>query len=169
MKIIEAMKKIKDLKRKADDLKDKIGTYCADYDINTPTYPDQKAQISEWVQAHGDIIKEIGHLRFGISKTNVMTQVTIELGGKQITKSIAEWIYRRRELAQEDRLCYARLTDRGLQEMGMAQKDNDKVFVKRRLYFDPKERDMKVELYRSEPSIIDGTLEVINAVTDLIY
>jgi hypothetical protein len=31
MKIIEALKKIKDLKRKADDLKDKVTQYCADW------------------------------------------------------------------------------------------------------------------------------------------
>jgi len=46
MKIIEALKKIKDLQRKADDIKDKIGTYCADLDCENPVYVDQKLQIS---------------------------------------------------------------------------------------------------------------------------
>lgn len=40
--------------------------------------------------------------------------------------------------------------------------------VKRRLYFDPSERDHKLEVYRSEPAKIDSTLEIINAVTDII-
>jgi len=29
-------------------------------------------------------------------------------------------------------------------------------------------RDERLELYRSEPTIIDGQLEVVNAVTDLV-
>jgi hypothetical protein len=36
------------------------------------------------------------------------------------------------------------------------------------LYFDPAERDKKIEIFRSEPSLIDRTLEVINCTTDLI-
>jgi len=40
--------------------------------------------------------------------------------------------------------------------------------VKIRRYFDPKVRDVKVDLFRREPSVIDSTLETVNAVTDLI-
>ena len=32
-------------------------------------------------------------------------------------------------------------------------------------YFDPVERDRMIALYRSEPSLIDGTLEIVNATT----
>jgi hypothetical protein len=35
-------------------------------------------------------------------------------------------------------------------------------------HFDPAERDRMRELYRSEPTIIDSTLETVNATTDLI-
>lgn len=40
--------------------------------------------------------------------------------------------------------------------------------VRIRRYFDAPERDAKIELYRVEPSVIDATLEVTNAVTDLL-
>lgn len=170
MKIIEALKKIKDLKRKADDLKDKVQTYCVDLDCDTPTYPDQKRQISEWLQAHSDIMKEILHLRLAVQRTNLQTNVTIELGSKYVTKTIAEWVHRRRDLAKEEFEMWSRLTEKNYQEK-YKQKLTDKapeIIINRRLYFDPKERDEKKELYRSEPGIIDGTLEVINAVTELI-
>lgn len=170
MKIIEALKKIKDLKRKADDLKDKVGEYCADLDCDTPSYPDQKRQVSEWLQAHSDIIKEIIYLRVAIQRTNIETDVTIKLGDKYVTKSIAEWVHRRRDLADEEREIWSRLTDKSLMEK-YRQKLTDRspeVIIKRRLYFDPKERDEKRELYRSEPGLIDSTLEVVNATTDLI-
>lgn len=170
MKIIEALKKIKDLGRKADDIKDKVSTYCADLDCDTPMYPDQKRQVAEWMQAHSDIIKEILTLRVAIQRTNLETDVTIELGGKFVTKSIAEWVHRRRDLAKEEMDIWSKLTDKNYQEK-YKQKLTDKapeIIINRRLYFDPKERDEKRELYRSEPSIIDGTLEVVNATTELI-
>jgi len=170
MKIIEALKKIKDLKRKADDLKEKVATYCADLECDVPTYADQKRQVSEWLQAHSDVLKEILLLRTSIQYTNVMTNVTIELGGKFVTKSIAEWIHRRKDLAKEEESIWKNLTSKNYQE-SYKQKLTDRapeIIVKRRLYFDPVERDTKIELYRSEPSKIDSTLEVINAVTDLM-
>src|ERR1700688_3580412 len=100
MKLIQAMKKIKDLATKAEDLRKKVTNHSADLTIETPQYPDQRRQVAEWVQAHGDILKEILHLRFCIQKTNIATPVSIELGGKHVTKSIAEWIHRRRDLAK---------------------------------------------------------------------
>lgn len=170
MKLIEAMKSIKDLQRKAEDIRGKLSQYCADLDCETPTYPDQKRQIAEWEQSHSDIMKEILSLRYRVQKTNVLTVVEIKLGDKYVKKSIAEWINRRKDLAGFEEKAWAALTHRGLKETATFKlTDNTpEGLVKRRLYFDPKERDEKVELYRSEPAKIDATLEVINAVTDLI-
>jgi len=168
MKIIEAMKKIKDLQIKADDLRKKVSTYCADQTIETPVYGDnQEKQVKEWIQSYGDIIKEILKLRIGIQRTNLGTRVTIELGGKQVTKSIAEWIHRRRDLAEYDKSIWSVLGDRGLREGIIKTSTGESQEVKIRRYYNPKERDEKIELYRSEPSIIDSTLEVTNAVTDI--
>lgn len=168
MKIIEAMKQIKDSQIKATDLRAKIGQYCADLSFETPLYTDQKSQVAEWLQAHSDIMKEILRLRVAIQRTNLSTQVTIELGGKQVTKSLAEWVHRRRDLAGLEQAAWNKLSDRGLKEGTAKNSTGIEVDVKIRRYFDPKERDTKIELYRSEPSKIDSTLEVVNAVTDLI-
>jgi uncharacterized protein Yka (UPF0111/DUF47 family) len=170
MKIIEALKKIKDLRRKADDLKEKIKLHCADLDCETAPYPDQRRQVAEWLQAHSDIIKEILHLKMSISRTNLATLVTIELGGKQVTKSIMEWIERRRELAKLEEDVHRMLTDRGLKDTYQNQLTPNApiTIIKKRLYFDPVERDRKIEMFRSEPSIIDATLEITNAITSLI-
>lgn len=170
MKIIEGLKKIKDLAKKAEDLRGKVSQYCADLDCESPVYPDQKRQISEWLQSHSDVIKEILALRYRIQKTNIATQVTMQLNDRSVTKSIAEWVHRRRDLAELERTMWNRLSDRGLKDMSTYKltPQSPENIVKRRLYFDPKERDEKVELYRSEPGIIDATLETINAVTDLV-
>ncbi len=169
MKIIEAMKRIKHLQEKCADLRVKVGQYCADMDFETPTYePDQKAQITEWLQSHADTVQEIARLRVAISRTNLATVVTIELSGRQVQKTIAEWIHRRKDLSKLDLEMWSKLTDRNLREGTMNTSTGTPKEVKIRRYFDPRMRDAAMASYKAEPSIIDGHLEVVNAVTDLI-
>ena len=168
MKIIEAMKELKRLNVKADDLRKKVAQYCADLDFETPAYPDQGRQVKEWIQSHSDTVKEMLRLRVAIQRTNIATQVAIGLGGKSVTKTLAEWIHRRRDLAKMEQAMWQSLGDRGLKEGVAATTTGGTREVKIRRYFDAQERDEKTALYRDEPSVIDGTLEVVNAVTDLI-
>jgi len=173
MKIIEAMKKIKDLQRKANDLRDKISRYAADVDVMTPTYENQAAKVAGWLQAHGDIVQEILHLRFSIQKTNVLTSVGIELGDQCVTKTIAEWIHRRRDLSGLDAVAWGALgrTEKAgqLKEGAITGPTGEgSREVKIRRYYNPEKRDQKLDIYQSEPSTIDGRLEVINAITDLV-
>lgn len=170
MKIIEAMKKCKDLMRKAEDYRSKISLNAAHLSFETPTYGDrQREQVAEWVQGHEDLMQEILRLRVAIQRTNLATEVSIDIGGKTATKTITAWIHRRRDLAKLDQQAWVAMSDRNLQE-GKAKNsqggpDFDVTIVR---YYNPLQRDSKVELYRSEPMTIDGTLEVVNATTDLI-
>jgi len=169
MKLIQAMKKLKDLNLKAEDLRKKVAQHSADLNIESAVYPDQRRQVSEWIQGHGDILKEILHLRVAIQRTNIATQVSIEIEGKHVTKSIAEWIHRRRDLAKMEMAMWQALTDRGLKEQNMVTAAGGPVTeIRVRRYYDPAERDRKVEMYRTEPSVIDATLEVTNATTELL-
>lgn len=174
-KLIQAMKSAQDLLRKADDLKQKIAKYCVDLDFETPTYgtaDQQKEKLKDWLQSHHDIIKEVERLRLAISRTNLATMVTMEIGGKQVIKPITAWIMRRgvkgSGLAGQEQKAYAALTDKNLKDGQAKVTTGDTIAVKVRRYYDPSERDNKTELYRSEPAIIDANLEVVNAVTDLI-
>ena len=169
MKLIQAMKQIKDLQRKAEDLRGKISVQCAHMSFETPTYGDlQKEQVREWLQAHGDILKEILRLRVAVQRTNLQTKVTIELGGSAVEKTIAEWIHRRRDLAELAQEAWSKLTDRGLKEGVVKNSQGETFEAKIVRNYDPKERDGWLELYRSEPLTVDATLEVVNAVTDLV-
>lgn len=168
MKIIEGLKEIKALEVKVTDLQDKLMKYCSDLDYETPAYPDQKKQVSEWMQSIHDSLKAAMSLRIRLNKTNMMTIVPIELGGKKVEHSIAEWIIRRRLYANLEGAAWSKLTNRGLKE-GLAQSTSgDKITVKIRYHYDPVERDKMVEMFRGEPGIIDRTLEVINATTDIL-
>lgn len=170
MKLIEALKLRKSLKRKLDDIETKLKTYCADRDYDTPVYQDQSKQMREWLQSHEDIVKEIGRLNYAIRSTNIKTKVTIELGGVHVTNSICWWVDRRKEGASLDEKGWRQLSDKGIPEVQKYKltASGPESAIKLRLYFDPAERDRKIELYRSEPSKIDATLETVNAVTDLL-
>lgn len=167
MKIIEGLKKSKDLLRKAEDIRTKIGVYCANLDFETPAYPDQAQQIKEWLQAHRDITQEILNLKIRVAKTNLTTQVKIEIGGNIIGKCITEWVYRRRDLAKMDLAAWLKLTDKNLREGKVGTSTGEAMDVKIRRYYEPKERDKMVEMFTSEPMLIDAALEVTNAVTEL--
>ncbi len=169
MKLIEALKKIKDWQRKAEDLRGKVGTHCASLSFETPAYPDMKRQLLEWIQAHTDLIQEILKTRIAIQKTNLVTMVKIDFGnGLIVQKSIAEWIHRRKDLAKQDLTMWSQLGDKGLREGNIQNSAGEKVEVRIVRHFDAPERDKKLEMYRSEPMTIDANLEIVNAVTDVI-
>lgn len=174
MKIIEALKKTKDLQRKADDIRKKIADNCADLDAEQPAYGTPEAQtkqIAEWLQAHSDILKEIESLRLAIQKTNLAVEIPVEVvDGKRVTKSIAAWIHRRKDLAKTEAQAWSVLTNRNLraQSYRATPTAEDVKIANVRKYYNQAERDKKVEEFTSEPSRIDAALEIANAVTDLI-
>jgi len=169
MKLIEGMKLSKELLIKADDLRKKIAANSAHLTIETPLYADQKKQIRDWLQAHEDVVREIAKLRVRVTKTNIATQVSITIGDKSVSKCITEWISRRKELASLDMAAWSALTDKNLKEQNL-KTSNDGPVTEVRIVrcYDPAERDEKVSLYREEPGLIDRTLEVVNATTDLL-
>lgn len=169
MKIVEALKLRKELLVKADDLRKKIALHSAHLSIETPVYADQARQVAEWLQAHESVVQEIAALSMRVQKTNIVTLVTVQLGGKSVSKPIAEWVLRRRELAKLDEAAWSQLTDRGLKEQNVQTSPGGPVTeIRIKRCFDAKSRDEKIALYKSEPGVIDRTLEVVNATTDLL-
>ena len=168
MKLIEALKKIKELQRKAEDLRELVKENCAISSIETALYPDQKAKVSGWIQSHSDLMKEILSLRIAIQKTNLETDVTIEVEGKKVKKSIAEWIHRRRDLAAYELDMWNKLSDRNIREGQTAGPGGQIIDLRIVRFYDAEERDKKRAALQEEPTIIDSKLEVINAITDLI-
>lgn len=168
MKIIEALKQTKFLLKKAEDLRSKMSANCADMDFDTPLFPDMKAKISEWLQAHTDIVREIARLKYRIQKTNVLTKLSIDLSGTQVEKSLYEWVQRRKELANIELQAYNALTDRGLTDRQYQQTNAQVATMKMRRYYDPVEKMRKIDALKFEPVAIDAALEIANCTTDLL-
>lgn len=169
MKIIEAMKRVKQNKEKITDLQAKVAAVSANLSYETPVYGDNTvSQIREWMQSATDLAQDNVKLLVSIARTNMETMVTITLGEKNVTKSIAEWVWRRREYALLDLQTWSKLTDRNLKD-GMSQTSTGvPMEIKVVRHYDPVERDKMVSIFKSEPHEIDSALEVINAITDLI-
>lgn len=170
MKLIQAMKSAKELLVKADDLRKKIAAHSAHLNIESPVYKEQAKEVQGWLQAHADIMQEIGRLRVAIAKTNLATVVTMNVGGANVSKTITEWIVRRTVSAPLDALAWSGLTDRNLREQDIPASNVGGAPTQVRIVrcFDPKQRDERVMVFKDEPGLIDRTLEVVNATTDLI-
>jgi len=163
------MKQVKQNKEKIADLQNKIFQHCANLSFETPLYGSEtKTKINEWLQSCTDLTQDNIKLLCSIAKTNLATSVTIEIGGKQVSKTIAEWVWRRREYAAIDRNTYSKLTDRGLKEGSAQTSPGTMTEIKLVRHFDPTIRDERLSMYQSEPHQIDSALEVTNAVTDLL-
>lgn len=163
------MKRVKMNKEKIADLQGKIAANCANLEHETPVYGAETGnKIKEWLQACTDLSQENVRLLIAIQRTNLQTPVTVELGGKSVTKTIAEWVWRRREYAKLDLDTWSKLTDRNLKE-GLVNSSTGQPFALKLVrHYDPALKDTKMSVYKDEPHLIDGALEIVNAVTDLI-
>ena len=163
------MKRVKANKEKIADLQKQIGQFCANLDYESPTYGTETAtKVSEWPQGCDDISRQNAKLLVAIQRTNLATPVSITLGDHTLTKSIAEWVWRRREYAALDLRTWQSLTDRNLKEGTGMNSSGTPVNIKIVRHYDPVKRDRMLAIYKAEPHEIDSALEVVNAVTDLI-
>lgn len=167
MKIIEALKVVKHNRDKIEDLVAKIKLNSARKSFETSPYDNPELQVKSWVDAIEQLALDNEKLLYRIHKTNLLTPVTIEIGGRQIEKSIDEWIYRRREGASIAAVGWKSLTDRGLKDEQIKQSDGTYHEVKVVRHYNTVLRDEKLAVYMAEPSLIDARLEIVNATTDL--
>lgn len=174
MKIIEGMRLVKENKEKIADLTKKVSQYSANTSFDKPAYGtshgDTKKQITSWLQSIHDLTLNNIKVLNDIAYTNLVTKVDIQLGEVTVTKSIAAWIWRRREYAAMDFKAWQQLTDKGLKP-GFAQNSSpgvEPMKIEVVLNYDTAEKDAKLALYHSEAHRINSTLEVVNATTDLL-
>lgn len=170
MKIIEALKKVKYNREKMVDLARLIKQNAANMESQkgNTAYADPKRKIREWVQSVHDLQNDNAKLLAGIQRTNLTTKVTIEVEeGKPVTKTIAEWITRRREGVDQDYQVYSCMTT-GLKQQTMQDAQGNLVVDNVVYNFSTEERDKKLMILSEEKSRIDSVLEIVNATTDLV-
>ena len=177
MKIIEGMDRIKQNIKEIDDLKKKIAQYCVRYSHEGFTYKDEagndstRAKIAEWLQGANQLALDNVNLQMRIQKTNISTMVTIKIGDNVITKSISEWILRKRKYATLDLEIWKSLDDRNMRDGFMPTSSGEKVKTEVVRYYDPTLKDKRVKEYSLEAmkgGLIDTHLAIASATTDLV-
>jgi hypothetical protein len=160
MKLIEALRGVSTLKHKQDSIIDKLRDNACLLSTVSPEYGDeQKKMILQWLEDVRVLGQEISSLAIRIQKTNLITMLTIEVKGIEKTRSLAEWILRRRTLRVVELRAWSQLDPRKLVE-------TDTVKVIR--YYDPQVRDQAVDRLMDEGPIIDAQIELVNGQTELI-
>lgn len=167
MKVIEALKKVKYNRKKAEDLVQKIRRNAAHLESEGSAYKDARASIEGWVQSIRDTNKETTLLMARIQRTNLATMVPVTIDGKEVYKSVAEWIVRRRETLDVDRMMFEAMTKNGLTNKTYKE-DGELKIDPVVLNFDSEARDKQLAILQEEPYLIDSALEISNAVTDLL-
>lgn len=167
MKLIEALKTVKLNEKKIADFQERIRRNSARLSNETSPYDDPTKQVTEWVQTCIDLNRSNTDLIHRIHKTNSSTTVPITIGGKQVFRTIDEWIHRRTH-ADTDRRTMLMLTDRNLREGSVEQSNGERVEVSIVRHYDAAARDQQLEILMEEPTLIDSQLEIVNAITDLV-
>lgn len=172
MKIIEALKTIKANKEKIGDLTRKIKENSAILSNQTSPYGGQKDAtkvVSGWLDSVRQILRENEILTKRIHQTNNITEVSVTLAdGTTVTKTIDEWLTRRKDGVAAHKVVYSALTDRGLREEFITQPNGERVPVTIVRHFDAAARDSVLSLLSDEVLRIDSALEIVNATTDLV-
>lgn len=170
MKLIEAMKSIKRIQNRIEAKNSKIREHAARLENEEEHYT--REDVQRMVQSNIDSIAEIARARLAITATNLATSVTIKIGDEHVTKPIAYWILRRRELADLERSVIGSLNDRNLQPVAYKIENKegpDEVGVHNVVRnFSIKGRDERMSALSEEPALIDAALEIANATTDLV-
>lgn len=170
MKIIEALKKVKSNRVKMTDLIGLISANSAHMESASKSLPyaNPSEKVKEWLQSVADLEKDNARLLTRIQRTNLNTQVTIEMpNGVSVTKSIAEWIVRRREGIAIEVNAYTHLYAGNLKQSASKDSEGNIIIDNVVRNYDQEKRDIRLSHLNEERSLIDGTLEIINAVTDL--
>lgn len=168
MKVIEALKKIKYNNLKVADLTAKIAENSANMESEGSKYKDSKAKVAEWTQSIYDTNKDSNDLLIRVQKTNLVTVLAVEIAGKVVNKTVAEWINRRRVFVDLEAAAYRGMTSRRLQQKAV-KNDKGEIVIDNVVYnFDPEVRDAALDILSQEKYLIDSALEISNAVTDLV-
>lgn len=167
MKIIEALKNLKIIKKKVERNNKEIERLASKVNSTKSYYPtddEQKQEIRSLVQSNLDLIKEYHRLKKNVEHTNLISN--IEINGKNY--SISDLLIGKRDTLDLETKTFQSLNDtEGEKQRRYAPAIDNKTPVVERLY----EERWKMDNLRRIQDVkdnIDAKLEIFNATTDLI-
>lgn len=168
MKIIEALKKIKNLDRKIEKNKERISKWCSFIDIDLvekggtpePTYGPE--DIRRMMQQNYDWFWEKARIRHRLHKTNLVTKAFFDGAEYNIDQLLClQNIVLPQEIAQWKSL-------RRKEKSGGYGRRDELTAGRVVLQYNPRERDMHIEKVEDTAARLDELLDKLNLETDLV-
>ena len=154
--ILDGLKKVKILTKKASKKASRIAGSCCSFEGEEPLY-----NVRELMQSHSDLLLEIDKIKSQIQCTNAATMITDDRYGKFNIASLIS--YRQGVLPQRIAV---------LKTLSKSQKESESMYVtpKRKvvMHYVPKEREDTIDKYEDEILDIDAILDKCNMTTKLI-
>lgn len=167
MKIIEALKKIKLNEKKIEQVTLLMNKFSAKMENeNFPYDKEPIQQMQDWKQSIMSLLRDNEDLLLRIFKTNLNTQVSIELPSGTVTKSISAWMIERDRSTKLVSRMSQTYTDNGLKPKTVEEDGVLKV-IQVELAYNPESVDKLRADLLEVPSLIDSALEIVNATTEL--
>jgi len=167
LKVVQALKELRIIEKKTNHNNVEITRLASGTSIEKPIMGSEREQMTEvtsLLQANTDLFNRYLDLKTGLEKTNLATIVTI--GG--VTKTVSEWLVIRRKLGKMQTESLMALNDKEGQHRLRGQDRPGELSVQIVRYYDEKDRMRNLAAHRDRIESIDGTLEVVNATTDVI-
>jgi hypothetical protein len=170
MKIIEALKEFPLLEKRIEKNIELVQKYSSELDLGKAEYTfgsneNQTKEVTSLLQSTDDLIARRAKLRRALAVTNAKIKVTIL--GKE--RTITEWIEYREKGCDLQVKALNALNDKtaSLQLQANQGKLDLAAGVRVVRFYDEKEKNEKANKLMEEKSVIDASLEIVNATTDL--
>ena len=169
MKIIEGLKELKLIESRMKKNAEQIEKYSSVLDTERCHFENEAVQtreVEQLVQANKDLQERYLQLKISIEHTNLATKVQIE--GQKKDYSIYELIIIKRKLGSLIKQTYEAMNRKQADMRRIKSMTSQATPVKVITLYDERKKNEALENHEKLMSNIDGRLEVVNAVTDLI-
>ena len=156
MTILDGLKKIKILTKKADKKAARIAENCCSFEGEEPLY-----DVRVLIQSHNDLLLEISKIKSQIQRTNAATMIP---DTKYSGHSIAELITHRHSVLPQRIAVLKSLSKAHKENEGRYENPKRKVVM----HYVPKEREDSIDKYEDEILEIDAILDKCNMTTELV-
>ncbi|MFW6219563.1 MAG: hypothetical protein ACOC33_01840 [bacterium] len=165
MKLIEGLKKLRNIEKKIKKNCEYITEYSSKLSNEKPEFDsdnEQKIEIEQLLQSNKDLSELYLNLKKKIDKTNIMTECTIN----DETRSLHEFLTIQRKIGNLLIKTYNSLNEHKAQSKLTIYRGVDKISIDR--LYSEKMKNEKIRYYSDLIDEINSSLEVINATTDII-
>lgn len=167
MKIVQGLKQLRLIEKKMRANSEAITKYASQLSTERPifeTEKEQESQVTSLIQSNKDLFEEYLQLKDRIDRTNNTIEVTIN----DQTRTINQFLNIYRKLGNLLKQSYVGLNDTNASSKMVRGRGGHEEGTHIVRYYDEKEKNEQIRYWTDLIGEISGSLEVINATTDIV-